>query len=141
MSQKSECSIRRLKSFVVLEKLTGSLRMVLSHQDGVPRSLADCLTSSIVRVELLVYNHFLVTTWQLEVLGLLKSKDVITPRLRQVRIEHWARATDDPASTFELEAGAVVSFGRQVGVDAQVDFVELTGPELRANGGDEEWTE
>ncbi|KAL1878233.1 hypothetical protein Daus18300_002150 [Diaporthe australafricana] len=113
-----ECSIKDLKSFVVLEELTAPLKMILPYQDGLPRSLAECLPSSIVCLELLVYNHFPVTTWELEVL-------------------------DDPASTFELEAEAVVSFGRQVGVDVQVDFEEFEElePELSANDEDDEWSE
>lgn len=119
------CSIRCLETFTVLEELTCPLVMVLSQaEDGSPRSLAESLPASIVRLELLAYNHFPVPVWQLEVLDLLKGKDVLAPSLRQLRIEHWMGRGDGPMSKYELEADAVVSLGRQVGVEVQVDIVE-----------------
>lgn len=122
--------IRRLESFAVLEELTAPLRMVLSHQDGRQRSLAESLPASIVRLELFAYDHFPLTAWQLDLLDLLNSKDAVAPRLRYVRIEHWLRQPDGPASKYDLEVEAVVSLGRQVGVQVQVDFTEVKHPEV-----------
>lgn len=123
-------SIRRLESFAVLEELTAPLRMVLSHRDGRQRSLAESLPASIVRLELLAYDHFPLTAWQLDLLDLLNRKDAVAPILRHVRIEHWLRQSDGPASKYELEVEAVVSLGRQVGVQVQVDFTEVKHPEV-----------
>ncbi|KAI3395381.1 hypothetical protein diail_1372 [Diaporthe ilicicola] len=107
--------------------------MVLAYRDDPPRTL-ESLPDSIVRLELLAYDHFSVMHWQLEVMSLLLRKETITPKLRQLKIERWMNDTDEPASKFELHAGSVVKLGRKVGVDVQVDFLECKEPELGANG-------
>lgn len=127
---RARSSIRHLVSFTVLEELTAPLRMVLSPVDGLRRGLKECLPASIVRLELLVYDHFPLAAWQLEVLGLLNSKDVLTPKLRHVRAEHWMKQSDGPACRYEFEVEAVLSLGHQVGVEVQVDFMENMHPEV-----------
>jgi hypothetical protein len=117
------CSIDRLQSFTVLEELTAPLIMVISHPGaGEPCSLCEALPASIVSLQLLAYGHVPVPVWHAELLRLLRSKQVLVPNLRRVRIEHWLRHTDDPVSAYEVEANAVVSLGRQVGVKVQVEF-------------------
>lgn len=108
--------------------------MVLSQaEDGSRRSLADSLPASIVRLELLAHNHFPVPGWQLELVNLLRDKEVLAPRLRQLRIEHWMKRGNGPKSKYELEADAVVSLGREVGVEVQVDFMENKEPEAEGD--------
>lgn len=114
----------------MLEELTVPLRMVLFNREDSPRSLREALPASIVRLELLAYNTVPVTAWQPEVLELLNSKGVHMPKLRQVRIEQWLEMDDGPVSKYELEAEAVISLGRQVGVEVQVDFTEHKCPEV-----------
>ncbi|KAL2283294.1 hypothetical protein FJTKL_09929 [Diaporthe vaccinii] len=136
--KRAEKSFLSLKSFTVLEELTIPLAMLLQNRDESCRSLADSLPSSIVRLELLVYTHFPVRTWQLEILALLNDKETTAPRLRQVIIEHWMEVSDGPVSEYELDAEAVISLGRQVGVEVLVDFVEYRVPDASLSDTDEE---
>lgn len=137
-NNRAERSSLCLKSFTVLEELTIPLAMLLHNRDASCRGLADSLPASIVRLELLVYTHFPVRTWQLEILGLLNDKETTAPRLRQVIIEHWMEVSDGPVSKYELDAEAVISLGRQVGVEVLVDFVEYRVPDTNLPGTDEE---
>lgn len=122
----------------MLEELTVPLAMLLHDRDESCRSLADSLLASLVRLELLAYTQFPVRTWQLEILGLLNGKEATAPRLRQVVIEHWMKVSDGPVSRYELDAEAVISLGRQVGVEVLVDFVEYRVPDIRSSDTDEE---
>lgn len=137
-NNRAEKSFLSLKSSTVLEELTIPLTMLLQNRDESCRSLADSLPSSIVRLELLVYTHFPVRTWQLEILALLNDKETTAPRLRQVIIEHWMEVSDGPVSKYELDAEAVISLGRQVGVEVLVDFVEYRVPDVSLSDTDEE---
>lgn len=124
------CSIRRLEEFTVLQELTVPLRIVLFNREDSPRSLREALPASIVRLELLAYNTVPVPVWQPEILELLKGKSVHAPKMRQLRIEHWLEMEVGSVSKYELEVEAVVSLGRQVGVEVQVDFTEHKCPEV-----------
>lgn len=130
---RSKCAITDLETFTVLEELTAPLRMVLPQghgENGLPRRLGDRLPASIVRLELLAYDHVPVLTWQLQVLNLLNGKHALVPNLRYLRIEHWVAHTDYQTSTWDLEAESVVSLGRRVGVEVRVDFAEQKCPEV-----------
>lgn len=137
-NNRAEKSFLSLKPFTVLEELTIPLAMLLQNRDESCRSLAESLPASIARLELLAYTQFLVRTWQLEILGLLNGKETTAPRLRQVVIEHWMTVSDGPVSKYELDAEAVISLGRQVGVEVLVDFVEYRVPDTSSSDTDEE---
>lgn len=92
------------------------------------------MSASIVRLELLAYSHFPVPVWQLKVLNLLKDKEALAPRLRQLKVEHCMGRGDGPVSKHEPEADAVVGLGRDSGVEVQVDFMK--NKELEAEGDD-----
>ncbi|KAG6358586.1 hypothetical protein INS49_012104 [Diaporthe citri] len=67
-----------------------------------------------------------------------RACETTAPRLRQVTIEHRVEVSDGPASKYELDAEAVISLGRQVGVEVLVDFVEYKVPEFGLSDTDEE---
>lgn len=137
-NDRAEKSSPSLKSFTMLEELTVPLAMLLHDRDESCRSLADSLPASFTRLELLAYTQFPVRTWQLEILGLLNGKETTAPRLRQVVIEHWMKVSDGRVSRYELDAEAVISLGRQVGVEVLVDFVEYRVPDIRLSDTNEE---
>lgn len=114
----------------MLEELTVPLRMVLFNREDSPRSLREALPASIVRLELLAYNTVSVPAWQPEVLELLNGKGVHTPKLCRLRIEQWLEMDDGPVSKYELDVETVISLGRQVDVEVQVDFTEHKCPEV-----------
>lgn len=70
--------IRCLRSCLeILEELTCPLKMALSQV----ASLTESLPVFTVRLELLAHSHFPVPVWQLEVLNLLKGKEVLAPKI------------------------------------------------------------
>lgn len=122
----------------MLEELTAPIRMILFNREDSPRSLRETLPASIVRLELLAYNTVPVPFRQPEVLNLLNGKGVYTPKLRQLRIEQWLEISDGSVSRYELETEAVVSLGRQVGVEVQVDFTRTSVRKVYSSDVDED---
>jgi len=110
-------------AFPVLESLTIPLWTLLrdeldEHEPS--RRLVDTIPTSLIRLELLAYDHIPISEWASEVELLLEKKAEFAPHLTLLQVEYWTLASADSYDTQAAAAQLLIQQGQQLGVKVEI---------------------